>query len=139
MIDKELVTRKFVLITEDLRELRDLAAMPLGEYLASPKIEVLAERYLERVIGRMIDVNYHVLTESGQAPPKDYYDSFIALSHVGALDPEFATRIAACAGLRNRIAREYEVIDPARVHAALQSAVVDNPAYLKRLAEHLDL
>ena len=139
MIDEELVTRKFVLITEDLRELRDLAAKPLAEYLASGKDEVLAERYLERIIGRMIDVNYHVLTESGQAPPKDYYESFTALSHIGALDPEFATRIAACAGLRNRIAHEYETIDPTRVHAALQAAVLDIPAYLKRLAEHLGL
>lgn len=139
MIDKELVTRKFILITEDLRELRDLAAKPLGEYLASPRDEVLAERYLERIIGRMIDVNYHVLTRSGQAPPRDYYESFTALSHIGALDPQFATPIAACAGLRNRIVHEYEAIDPARVHAALQSAVVDIPAYLMRLAEHLGL
>lgn len=108
MIDKDLVTRKFVLVTDDLRELRELAAMPLADFLASPRNEALAERYLERVIGRMIDVNYHVLTESGQAPPTDYYDSFVALSRVRALDPEFATRIAACAGLRNRIAHEHE-------------------------------
>jgi uncharacterized protein YutE (UPF0331/DUF86 family) len=86
-----------------------------------------AERYLERVIGRMIDVNYHVLTESGQAPPKDYYESFTALSHIGALDPEFATRIAACAGLRNRIVHEYEAIDPSRVHEAVTGHRPDSP------------
>ena len=65
--------------------------------------------------------------------------SFTALSGIGVLDREFATRIAACAGLRNRITHDYEAIDPARVHAALQSAVRDVPAYLKRLAEHLGL
>ena len=52
MIDKELVTK------------------PVAEYLASATDEVLAERYLERIIGRMIDINYHVLTESGQPPPR---------------------------------------------------------------------
>jgi len=139
VIDKELVTRKAVLITEDLRALGTLAAKPLAEYLGSPTDEVLAERYLERIIGRMIDVNYHVLTESGQAPPKDYYESFTALSGIGVLDREFATRIAACAGLRDRITHDYEAIEPARVHAALHSAVRDVPAYLKRLAEHLVL
>lgn len=139
MIDKELVTRKVLLITEDLRALGPLAAKPVAEYLASPTDEVLAERYLERIIGRMIDVNYHVLTESGQPPPPDYFQSFTALAGIGLLDREFATRIAACAGLRNRITHEYETIDPARVHDALQTAVRDIPEYLKRLAAHVGL
>ena len=139
MIDKELVTRKMVLITEDLKPLGQLAARAVADYVASPTDEVLAERYLERIIGRMIDINYHVLTESGQPPPRDYYESFIALAAIGMLERDFATRIAACAGLRNRIAHEYEAIDPRRVHEALQSAVRDIPAYLRRLAEHLGL
>ena len=139
MIDKELVTRKVLLVTEDLRALGPLAAKPVAEYLASATDEVLAERYLERIIGRMIDINYHVLTESGQPPPPDYYQSFTALATIGMLDQAFAKRIAACAGLRNRITHEYEAIDPARVQEALQSAVRDIPEYLKRLAAHVGL
>jgi uncharacterized protein YutE (UPF0331/DUF86 family) len=139
VIDRELVTRKVLLVTQDLRALGPLAAKPVAEYLASATDEVLAERYLERIIGRMIDINYHVLTESGQPPPPDYYQSFTALATIGMLDPAFAKRIAACAGLRNRITHEYEAIDPARVHEALQSAVRDIPEYLKRLAAHVGL
>jgi uncharacterized protein YutE (UPF0331/DUF86 family) len=139
VIDKELVTRKVLLVTEDLPALGPLAAKPVAEYLASATHEVLAERYLERIIGRMIDVNYHVLTESGQPPPPDYYQSFTALATIGMLDHAFAKRIAACAGLRNRITHEYEAIDPARVHEALQSAVRDIPEYLRRLAAHVGL
>lgn len=48
MIDRELVTRKLVLIAEDLPAAEGLARQPLEEYLASPTSEVLAERYLER-------------------------------------------------------------------------------------------
>jgi uncharacterized protein YutE (UPF0331/DUF86 family) len=139
VIDKELVTRKIVLIAEDLKPLGQLASRAVADYIASTTDEVLAERYLERIIGRMIDINYHVLTESGQPPPRDYYESFTALATVGMLDRDFATRIAACAGLRNRIAHEYETIDPLRVHEALQSAVRDIPAYLRRIAEFVSL
>ena len=59
---------------------------------------ILAERYLERIIGRMIDINYHVLTESGQPPPPDCYQSFTALATIGMLDQAFAKRIAGPRG-----------------------------------------
>lgn len=139
MIDKELITRKILLITEDLKGLAQLASRPVADYVASPTDELVAERYLERVIGRMIDINYHVLTRAGQPPPRDYHESFIALGGIGVLEPGFATRIAACAGLRNRIAHEYEAIDPARVHEALKSAVKDIPQYLREVASHVGL
>ena len=137
MIDAELVTRKILLITRDLAALDPIAKKPPGEYLSSATDELVAERYLELIIGRMIDINYHLITESGQAPPGDYYDSFVRLGSLGILDGEFAARIAACAGLRNRIVLEYDEIDPAKVHEALQVALREIPAYLRRINEHL--
>ncbi|HJU06026.1 MAG TPA: hypothetical protein VJ692_12820 [Nitrospiraceae bacterium] len=69
--------RKLTLIMQDLPALIDLARKSSDEYLADTIHGVLAERYLERVIGRMIDVNYHLITELGLAPPRDYHESFI--------------------------------------------------------------
>jgi uncharacterized protein YutE (UPF0331/DUF86 family) len=138
MIDRELVTRKMVLIAEDLRRLEALAARSREEYLASDVDETLAERYLERMIGRMIDVNYHVLTESGEAPPRDYFESFVALSRIGALPADFAARLAPCAGLRNRIVHAYDDLDPGRVYDALHAATTDVPAYLAAIRRFLE-
>jgi uncharacterized protein YutE (UPF0331/DUF86 family) len=138
MIDCDLVTRKLVLIAEDLPAAEELARQPLGEYLASPVSEVLAERYLERMIGRMIDVNYHLVTELGGAPPRDYFQSFVVLGSLGVLEPEFARRIAACAGLRNRLVHEYDELDAGKVHRALQAAVSDLPVYLDGVRRFLD-
>ncbi len=137
MIDAELVTRKMLLITRDLAALESVARKDLPAYLASPTDEVVAERYLERVIGRMIDINYHLLTEAGHPPPADYYDSFVELGRLGILDHDFAGRIAACAGLRNRIVHEYNELDPRKVHEALQAALHDIPVYLRRVDEHV--
>jgi uncharacterized protein YutE (UPF0331/DUF86 family) len=53
------------------------------------------------------------------------------LARIGVYDDEFGRRIAGCAGLRDRIAHEYDEIDPRRVHEALAAAVVDIPAYLR--------
>ena len=133
MIDNELVTRKILLITKDVEALRGLAAMTLDVFLESPINAVVAERYIERAVGRMIDINYHLLTESALAPPPDYYQSFIQLSPLGVYPTEFGQRIAACAGLRNRIAHEYDDIDPQKLFEAVRRAVGDLPEYLRSI------
>jgi uncharacterized protein YutE (UPF0331/DUF86 family) len=131
VIDPEIVARKALLITRDLVDLAPLARKPLDEYLATSIDELVAERLLERIIGRMIDVNYHLLTETGHPPPADYHASFTQLARLGVYGVDFGARIAACAGLRNRIAHEYDEVDPRRVHGALAAAVEDIPAYLR--------
>ena len=138
MIDAELVTRKMVLILRDLSEVQPIARKNLAEYLASGIDEVVAERYLERMIGRMIDVNYHLVTETDHPPPSDYYQSFTQLAALGVLDRDLADRMAAYAGLRNRITHEYDELDPRKVHEALQAAARDIPDYLQRVKIYVD-
>lgn len=127
MIDAELINRKLVLIGQDLDEVASLGWLPKSEYLGNPVNEAAAERYLERMIGRMIDVNFHLLVESGQPPPPDYYQSFMKLAELGVYEHEFAEQIARSAGLRNRIAHEYDEIDAEQVYEAVQTAGKDIP------------
>jgi len=131
VIDRELVTRKIVIISGDLEELRKFDSAGLDAYLADPYKEILAERFLERMISRMIDVNYHVIAGSGHPPPRDYYESFTVLGKMGVLEPTFASEIARAAGLRNRIVHEYDAIEPEKVFGAIGSALADLPVYLK--------
>lgn len=138
MIDVELVTRKILLISKDLVALQELAAQTSGAFLAEEKNQVVAERYLERAIGRMIDVNYHVLTESGEPPPPDYYQSFLQMALLGVYPATFGYRIAGCAGLRNRIAHEYDDIDPVKLFDAISQAVADMPQYLAHIHAWLE-
>ena len=137
MIDTALIDRKALLITRDLADLAPLGKKPLAEYLTGPIDELVAERLLERIIGRMIDINYHLLTETGHSPPADYYASFTQLAALGVYDAEFGRRIAACTGLRNRIVHEYDEVDPQRVHEALTTAVRDVALYLRAVQDHV--
>ncbi len=137
MIDAALVGRKALLITRDLADLAPLARTPLADYLANARDELVAERLLERIIGRMIDTNYHLLTETDHPPPSDYYASFTQLAALGVYDAEFGRRIAACTGLRNRIVHEYDEVDPRKVHEALGTAIKDVSAYLRAIEDYV--
>lgn len=138
MIDPTLIIRKINLISQDFKEIVELSRKSLQDFLTSRVDEVLAERYLERMIGRMIDINYHLITESGSPPPTDYYQSFLLLERLGVLPRDLAQTIASCAGLRNRIVQEYDEIDPARIHGALQAAARDIPQYLTHVHKYID-
>jgi uncharacterized protein YutE (UPF0331/DUF86 family) len=137
MIDPDLVTRKLTLILQDLPALTDLARKSQAEYLSDPIYQVLAERYLERTIGRMIDVNYHLITESGHAPPKDYHESFVSLGTLKILPVEFARALGSAAGLRKRIVHEYDEIDAVKLHEALQTAIKQIPIYIDAVRQSL--
>ncbi len=85
MIDHQLINRKMSLILEDLAAMTRLSQLSREQYLKDSINEVLAERYLERAIGRMIDINFHLITECGQTAPKDYHESFMRLSAIGVM------------------------------------------------------
>jgi uncharacterized protein YutE (UPF0331/DUF86 family) len=139
MIDKNLVNRKIVLISKDFEEIKRLSEMTYSDFISNPINEVLAERYLERVIGRMIDINYHLITEMGMPPPSDYFQSFTELSKLKVYPQEFGKKIAKCAGLRNRIVHEYDSIDPKKIYEGLKFAKEDIPKYLNYVNEFLKM
>jgi uncharacterized protein YutE (UPF0331/DUF86 family) len=137
-VDAELVRRKLRLILEDLARLGPLATLALDAYLADQDHELVAERLLERAIGRMIDVNYHLCVESGGLPPTDYHASFLRLADLGVLPRDRAEALARASGLRNRLAHEYNGLDERLVHAAARAAVADVPEYLRAVERHLE-
>lgn len=137
MIDPELVTRKINLVAKDLKALGPYAQMTLEAYLSEPVHEVAVERYLERIIGRMIDINYHLVTGLGHPPPKDYFESFTELGTIGVLPLEFSRNISRAAGLRNRIVHEYDEVDEVKIFAALQEALRDIPVYIEHVHRFL--
>src|SRR5205823_5691770 len=98
-IDAELVTRKLLLIAADIESLVEIRDKGLAAYLGNTLDQSVVERRLERAVGRMIDINYHLITAGGQPPPSDYHQSFLKLGGLGVLEPDFARSIARAAGL----------------------------------------
>ncbi len=137
MIDATLITRKFNLILRDLKELETFGRMTIESYLANRVNSAAAERYLERVIGRLIDINFHIITELGHPPPKDYYESFVMLGRLEVLPVEFSKKIATAAGLRNRIVHEYDELDERKIHQAIQEALQDIPRFIDHVNRYV--
>lgn len=137
-LNEKLLQRKITLISKDLKNISDIGRLTLEKYLAKHEYEILAERYLERIIGRMIDINYHILTEDGHEAPKDFYGSFINIGKQKYLPRKLAEKLASSAGLRNRLAHEYDEIDEKKIYQAVKDCVKDVPKYLQYIIRLLD-
>ncbi len=132
-VDRDLVTRKLLLIVGDLDPLGAIRDKGLDGYLRDDTAQAVVERRLQRAIGRRIDVNEHLLTARGEPPSADYHASVLALADLGVLEHEFARRVARSAGLRNRLVHDYDDLDPCRVFEALDAALDDIPEYVARV------
>ncbi len=135
-LNRELVERKISLILDDLERLKETAELAPAEYLADYRNEVLTERYLERIIGRLIDISFHIVSVEALKSPRDYYSCFRALGELGILDEDTASRFASLSGLRNRLAHEYNGIDEKIIHRSAREMVTELPRYLEAIRNH---
>jgi uncharacterized protein YutE (UPF0331/DUF86 family) len=132
-LDEQLIHRKAKLIEEDLQKLVPYQKLGEGEYGKNEASQLAVERLMERIIGRLIDVNYHLLKEKFGKLPIDYFDSFMALTKEGVVSHDLARSVAKSVGLRNILAHEYDTIDPAKVYQAITDALKDVPQYLQAI------
>jgi len=131
--ERKIIIRKIKLIQNDLKDLRRIKKLTLQNYLRHPEYQVAAERYLERIIMRMIDINYHILTEIEKEMPDDYYQSFIEMGRCKYLSMKQAESMANSAGLRNRLTHEYDEIDQKIIYEAVGRCLKETPKYLKKI------
>lgn len=132
-LDKQLITRKASLIQEDLDKLEEFADVELAEYEDSLEIRLQVERLLERIVGRVIDINYHILKEKFKVIPRDYHKSFLMLAEKEVIDQDFAQKLAESVGLRNALAHEYDAINNVQVHASIKTCLNQVPTYLDQI------
>lgn len=138
MIDKKLVYRKINLIGKDLQALKPISQLSEKEYFKKLEYEILTERYLERIITRVIDINYHLIVETGNPPPKDYFSSFTELGKMKILPYDFSRKMARYAGLRNRLVHEYNNLDEKKVYQAARSIMKDLSRYFRYIEKFIE-
>lgn len=137
-VDKKLIYRKINLIAKDLQKLKPISLLSQKEYFEKIEYEILTERYLERIITRMIDINYHLIVETNNPPPKDYFSSFVEIGKLKILPYAFSQKLAQYAGLRNRLVHEYNELDENKIYRALKKSIKDIPKYLKHIESFIE-
>ncbi|MBI3626490.1 DUF86 domain-containing protein [Candidatus Uhrbacteria bacterium] len=135
MLNKDFINRKIKMIQEDLIDLEKLAAKTQSQVIKNSLAYGAAERYLEKIITRAIDINQHLLAEMGNGKEKvrTYQDTFLKLSDLNVYPAKFGAAIAPSAGLRNILVHEYDEVDPKKIYNSLGEAVEQYARYCEHI------
>lgn len=136
-VEKEIVRRKLAIIIENLKVLEPIKEMKRKEYIEDVYKRKATERLLQELIEAAIDINTHIIVETGNVVPGDYYDSFIKAGELKIISADLAVRLAPSAGLRNRLVHEYDLLDHSLVLEAVRMVKELYSAYVKEIEDYL--
>jgi uncharacterized protein YutE (UPF0331/DUF86 family) len=133
MLDKELVQRKVALIQDDLRHLIQYEDLTIEKISEDFVTQAVVERVLERLIGRAIDINQHIIAEKAGTLQNvtTYGDTFMRLVDLGVYPRAFGEQIAKSAGIRNILVHEYNTIRPELLQKSIGDAIKEFNHYTK--------
>lgn len=131
MVRAEVVAAKVGRARARLNDAAGTLLAPLADFRSDRKERDLAIFYLFLSIQECIDIAAHWVADEGWAEPDDAASAFDVLADRDVLDRETATTLRGAAGLRNRIAHGYALLDYQRIHEEAQTGI---PALRRFLA-----
>ncbi len=117
-----------------LADAESLLAAPPDEFVADRRGRDLALFYLFLAIQECIDLAAHWVADEGWVPPDDAASAFDVLADRGVIARPVADGLRGAAGLRNRIAHGYAMLDYRRVQEESREGVRPLRVFLEAVA-----
>jgi uncharacterized protein YutE (UPF0331/DUF86 family) len=136
-LEKEVISRKLAVITENLKALEPIRGMPVKEYIDNVFKRKATERLLQELIEAAIDINIHIIVQTGGTVPDDYYESFIKAGEFKIISLDLAEKLASSAGLRNRLVHEYDLLEHSIVLESVSIVESLYPKYVKEIKDFI--
>lgn len=140
MVNRDLVKEKISLIQTELARLENFKQLSFQEIISDFSRQAIVERLLERIIGRGVDINQHLISElatKDTSAPKDYRETFLKLPEFGIYPVEFAEQISKIVGTRNILVHEYDEINYSKIYSSISDCLKDYLAYCDYILKFL--
>jgi uncharacterized protein YutE (UPF0331/DUF86 family) len=136
-VEKEVIRRKLSVIVENLKTLEPINKMSKEEYIKDVYKRKATERLLQELIEAAVDINTHIIVQTSNTAPNDYYESFIKAGELKIISADLAEKLAPLAGLRNRLVHEYDFLEHSIVLDAVRIVEKLYPEYVKEIENYI--
>lgn len=133
MINAELIASK---ISDMEGYLGEISTLLVGDSraLLEDLVQLRAvERLFQLIVDTAIDINTHIIVESGFHMEDDYQSTFTTLGAHAVLPAEFALKIAPSVGLRNQVVHKYGRVDIKFMLDQIKKEIGDYALYIKHI------
>ena len=136
-LEAAIVRKKLAVIIENIKALEPMKGMAGEDYIEDLYRRKATERLLQELIEAAIDINTHIIVQTGHTAPDDYYDSFIKAGELKIITGDLAQKLAPSAGLRNRLVHEYDQIEHSIVLDAVKTADSLYSQYIREITSYI--
>lgn len=134
MVNRSIVGQKVARAAAWLDSAERRFSMPVVAFVADELQRDVALFHLFLAIQECIDLALHWVADEGLPPADDYPSAFDVLHRAGRIDAPLAEAMKRAAGLRNRIAHGYAVLDPGRVHTEAAGGIAQLRRFIDAIA-----
>lgn len=139
MINKELISNKMSDVRSYFNELDPVFKENSRKIIEDNLKLRTVERLFQLIVDTAIDINTHIISESGFSVPDDYQNTFIVLAENGIIPKEFALKIAPSVGLRNLIVHKYGRVDVKKMVDDVKNEIDQYKEHLRHLGKFLNI
>lgn len=139
MVRRDVAGARVARATAWLDDASRLLDQPADVFVAATKDRDLALFYVFLAIQECIDLSAHWVADAGWGAPDDAGSTFDVLAERRAIDRELADGLHLAAGLRNRIAYGYAMLEYRRVQTESQAGVPALRRFLAAVAHEAGL
>jgi len=136
MVYTNVIRRKLINLSEYIEELEPFLQYSYEQYISNYFIKRTGERLIQLIVENMVDINSILISEMNHAPSKDYYSSFEIIGKLGVIPINFATELAPCTGMRNRLVHEYDKIQDRIVFDSIKKVIEMVNMYIEYINKH---
>jgi len=123
MENNKVIKEKLLKITSYIKELSIFENISFKNFENDFVKRHSIERIIELIVECAIDINSIIISQNLNQMPKDYYQTFRQLTKLKIYNSNFAEKIAASVGLRNRLVHEYEKVDLVIVYSWIKKTL----------------
>ena len=138
MVDKDLINRKIVFLSQSKKELKNYKIKSLSEFKKNHKDQKAVQKTLQEMIETCMDIGKHIIVDEGFAFPEDGRSIFTILYDNDVISKDLCLMMQNMVGFRNIIIHLYEKVDLEIVYGIYNKRLNDFDDFIVEISNYLD-
>lgn len=136
MLDEERITNRIAVITDNLRELKEIRDTSLEDFLSDKQKIAAAKYFLQTSIEAIVDIGNHIIARLRFGVPENNFQTFELLVQNKVLDRDKLSTYRQMVKFRNLVVHLYHTVDDERVYQILQENLDDFEDFISKIVSY---